>query len=128
MVEKQNEVKIPETDVVCKRELSRSKIVKRIKLNLTIGVETTREWMKRLGFLYSDVHKHFYVDNHESYPNVKYRTAFSHRYLRVHEPYMPRWFQIPEDELVADIPSQKLPWVKLLGRNIPNEKIEFSCG
>ena len=82
---------------------------------MTIGVETTREWMKRLGFLYSDVHKNVYVDNHESYPNVKYRIAFSHRYLRVHEPYMPRWFQITEEELVADIPSEKLPWVKSLG-------------
>ena len=69
--------------------------------------------MKRLGFLYSDVHKHFYVDNHESYPNVKYRTAFSHRYLCVHEPYMPRWFQIPEDKLVADIPSKNISLVSV---------------
>ena len=62
--EKINELKNLETDAARKRELARCKIVKSIKLNLTIGVETTREWMKRLGFLYSDVHKHFYVDNH----------------------------------------------------------------
>ena len=86
-----------ETDVLRKRELATSKIEEKIKLNLTIGVKTTMKWMKRLGFLYSDVHKHCYVDNHESYPDVKYQIAFSHRYLRVHESFMPRWFQIIEE-------------------------------
>ena len=67
-----------------------------------------------------------YVDNYESLPNTKYITAFSHRYVCVHEPYMPRWFQISEEELVADIPSQKSTCVKSLGCSIPEEKkIEF---
>ena len=44
----------------------------------------------------------------------------------MHEPYMPQWFQISEEKLVAHISSQKLAWVKSLGRNIPGGKrIEF---
>ena len=78
--------------------------------------------MKTLGFRYHEQGKSFYVDNHESLPNIKYREAFSDRYLREYEPYMPRWFQISTKRLMSEIPREKLEWVMSLGRSIPEEE------
>ena len=78
-------------NVVHKRDLARSKIIRKIKLNLIISVETTREWMKILGFLQNRVYDHFYVDHHEPFPNMKCITHLSHKYLCMHEPYLPRY-------------------------------------
>ena len=69
-----------------------------------LSLSTIYHWLSALGFKYQLRKKCYYVDNHESVENVRYRSAFISRYfhyeLRCH-----RWIAIPSkdrDEMVAE--------------------------
>ena len=58
---------------------------------------TAQRWMKKLGFKYEPVRKSYYVDNHESEENVRYRNEFIERYFQ-YELITHRWYSICDEE------------------------------
>ena len=57
---------------------------------------TVQRWMRKLGFKYEPVRKSYYVDNHESEENVRYRNEFIERYFE-YELLTHRWYSISDD-------------------------------
>ena len=58
---------------------------------------TVQRWMKKLGFQYQPLRKSYYVDNHESEENVRYRNEFLERYFE-YELLTHRWYCISDDK------------------------------
>ena len=73
------------------------------KINLT----TIYPWMRKLGFKYEEWKKCYYVDNHDSESNVKYRRSMLQRYFK-YEVRAHRWIQLPLED------AQKLQMTSLL--------------
>ena len=61
----------------------------------SLTISTVNKWMNKLGFKYGSRKKCYYVDNHDSEENIKYRNAFIDRYFQ-YELRMHRWYSITE--------------------------------
>ena len=60
----------------------------------SLCVRTVNNWLRSLGFQYSERKKCYYNDKHESKENIIYRKKFIQRYLE-REIYSYRWIQLP---------------------------------
>ena len=58
---------------------------------------TVQCWMKKLGFQYQPICKSYYVNNHESEENVRYRNEFLERYFE-YELLTHRWYCISDEK------------------------------
>ena len=65
----------------------------------TLSLNTTLNWMKRLGMRYDTNRKTYYVDGHERDDVVASRNAFCIRYLHQYEPRCLRWVQLTQSEV-----------------------------
>jgi hypothetical protein len=80
----------------------------------TVCPKTAYLWMKRLGFTYSTITKHFYTDNHERPAVVAYRDEYIVR-SRTRELKEPVWVSMPMATAVNN-PS----WSTLSKKNDPH--------
>ena len=79
-----------------------------IKKHGGVSQSTVYRWMRSIGFNWRSATCSFYTDNHEHPDVVKYRKQFVHRYLHQYEPYMLRWLQIKEEDILSLLSDSKI--------------------